>query len=318
MKLKLIANKTPIERAHCIEEELKLPFELYIKRDDETGFLTSGNKIRKLEYLLFEAKKQAADTVFTCGGIQSNHARATAVAARRIGINSRLFLRGTPEKSVNGNLLINKLIGSELEFVTSEEYREIDSIFEVRKTEMEKSGKKVYIIPEGGSNSLGSLGYMDGLKELYSQLDLTAVSAIFCALGSGGTYAGLLAGVKMLGLKTRVIGINVTKQPADFYKDKVLNIIDGLKQYGYCPKVSAEDIEIIDDFSGPAYAIPTNEDIELIKKIAKISGILLDPVYTGKAFRGMIEIAGNKFKGNKVVFIHTGGTFELFDRPDLF
>lgn len=318
MKLNLIANPTPVEKSNSIEKELKLPFDLYIKRDDQTGFLTSGNKIRKLEYLLYEAKNTNADTVFTCGGIQSNHARATAVAARKIGIDSRLFLRGTPQEIATGNLLIDKLVGSEFEFVTPEEYREIDSIFEARKLEMEKDGKKVYVIPEGGSNPLGSLGYIDGLKELSAQMDLTDVSAIFCALGSGGTYAGLLAGVKLLGLKTNVIGINVTKQPADFYGKKVLHIIKNLKQYGYCPKITPEDIRIVDDFSGPAYSIPTNEDVELIKKVAKISGILLDPVYTGKAFRGMLDVASRDFKGKKVVFIHTGGTFELFDRPDLF
>ncbi|HAY98793.1 MAG TPA: D-cysteine desulfhydrase, partial [Mesotoga sp.] len=298
-----------------IEEYLELPFELFCKHDELTGFITSGNKIRKLEYLLKDALEKKADTVFTCGGIQSNHCRATALAARSLGMQPVLFLRGRPMEIPQGNVLLDTMVGSDIHYVTKEEYSKIDEIFATKKEEYEKKGSKVYLIPEGGSNALGARGYVDAVKELSGQINLDGVEAIFTAVGSAGTYAGLVAGLKSLGYNTKVIGINVTKDPSSLFVEKTKQLIEGLKEYGIAVSLEGSEIEIVDDFSGPAYAVPSEEDMDLIKKLAKERAFFLDPVYTAKAFRGMLEISRGRFAGKRVLFIHTGGLFKLFDNP---
>ncbi|PNS35945.1 1-aminocyclopropane-1-carboxylate deaminase/D-cysteine desulfhydrase [Mesotoga sp. B105.6.4] len=315
MKLKFINSITPVNRLEWIEEYLELPFELFCKHDELTGFITSGNKIRKLEYLLKDALEKKADTVFTCGGIQSNHCRATALAARSLGMQPVLFLRGRPMEIPQGNVLLDTMVGSDIHYVTKEEYSKIDEIFATKKEEYEKKGSKVYLIPEGGSNALGARGYVDAVKELSGQINLDGVEAIFTAVGSAGTYAGLVAGLKSLGYNTRVIGVNVTKDPSSLFVEKTKQLIEGLKEYGIAVSLEGSEIEIVDDFSGPAYAVPSEEDMDLIKKLAKERAFFLDPVYTAKAFRGMLEISRGRFAGKRVLFIHTGGLFKLFDNP---
>jgi D-cysteine desulfhydrase len=315
LKLKFINSITPVNRLEWIEEYLELPFELFCKHDELTGFITSGNKIRKLEYLLKDALEKKADTVFTCGGIQSNHCRATALAARSLGMQPVLFLRGRPMEIPQGNVLLDTMVGSDIHYVTKEEYSKIDEIFATKKEEYEKKGSKVYLIPEGGSNALGARGYVDAVKELSGQINLDGVEAIFTAVGSSGTYAGLVAGLKSLGYNTRVIGINVTKDPSSLFVEKTKQLIEGLKEYGIAVSLEGSEIEIVDDFSGPAYAVPSEEDMDLIKKLAKERAFFLDPVYTAKAFRGMLEISRGRFAGKRVLFIHTGGLFKLFDNP---
>lgn len=315
MKLKFINCVTPVSRLEWIEENLGLPFELFCKHDELTGFITSGNKIRKLEYLMKDALEKKVDTVFTCGGIQSNHCRATAMAARSLGMQPVLFLRGRPMEIPQGNVLLDTMVGSDIHYVTKEEYSKIDEIFATKKEEYEKKGSKVYLIPEGGSNALGARGYVDAVKELSGQINLDGVEAIFTAVGSAGTYAGLVAGLKSLGYNTRVIGINVTKDPSSLFVEKTKQLIEGLKEYGIAVSLEGSEIEIVDDFSGPAYAVPSEEDMDLIKKLAKERAFFLDPVYTAKAFRGMLEISRGRFAGKRVLFIHTGGLFKLFDNP---
>jgi len=318
LKINFINGVTPLKRLESIEELLGLPFELLCKHDELTGFVTSGNKIRKLEYLLQAALDEKADTVFTCGGIQSNHCRATAVAARSLGLKPVVFLRGQPNQLPQGNLLLDMMVDSDIHYVTKEEYSRIDDIFSDKKKLYESQGRKVYVIPEGGSNSLGAKGYFDAVSEMSSQVELESVDAIFTAVGSAGTYAGLLAGAKKLETGTRIIGINVTKEPAEFYANKTKRLIEGLKEYGVDSSVSDNDIEIVDDFSGPAYAVPADEDVELIKLLAKERAFFIDPVYTAKAFRGMLEISKERFAGRRVLFIHTGGLFKLFDNPSYY
>lgn len=315
MKLKFINCVTPVSRLEWIEENLGLPFELFCKHDELTGFITSGNKIRKLEYLMKDALEKKVDTVFTCGGIQSNHCRATAMAARSLGMQPVLFLRGRPMEIPQGNVLLDTMVGSDIHYVTKEEYSKIDEIFATKKEEYEKKGSKVYLIPEGGSNALGARGYVDAVKELSGQINLDGVEAIFTAVGSAGTYAGLVAGLKSLGYNTKVIGINVTKDPSSLFVEKTKQLIEGLKEYGIAVSLEGSEIEIVDDFSGPAYAVPSEEDMDLIKKLAKERAFFLDPVYTAKAFRGMLEISRGRFAGKRVLFIHTGGLFKLFDNP---
>ena len=318
MKTKLIACETPITRLKVVETLLQTPFNIFCKHDELTGFLTSGNKVRKLEYLLYDAMKKGADTVLTCGGIQSNHCRATAIASRELGLDSVLFLRKKEGVSLQANLLLDYMVGSTVVFVSEEEYRDMDAIFAREKTRLEKAGKKPYVIPEGGSNALGALGYVDAVKEISRQIDLDEVSAVFCAVGSAGTYAGLLAGLKLARSKARVIGVNVTTTPAESHREKTLGLIKGMSRYGLCPKIREEEIEIAEGFQGPAYAVPSTEDLDLIRTLARRSAFFLDPVYTAKAFRGCLHISRERFRSRNVLFIHTGGLFALFHDPQRF
>jgi len=311
-KLNLALLPTPIKKLEKLSEEYG--FNLYIKEDDMTHFLASGNKIRKLEYLLKNAKDEGADITFTCGGVQSNHCRATAVLSKMLGMQPVLFLRGTEPDVFNGNLLVDKLIGSEIVYVTPEQYQNIDEIFQEYKEKYEAKGKKVYVIPEGGSNSIGALGYMNAVFEMNEQMDLDKIDAICCALGSGGTVAGLVAGLILLDEKCGVVGFNVTKTDREKFLDKVFYLLNGMKNFEIDLKVENAKVEVIDDFSGPAYAVPTEEDLKLIKHVAETETMILDPVYTSKALRGTIETFKNT--GKKVLFIHTGGTFGLFAQAE--
>lgn len=338
MKLSFAILPTPIEILPRLSKRYER--EIFVKRDDLTEFISSGNKIRKLEFLLADAVRNRCDTVFTCGGEQSNHARATAHLCVKLGLKPVLFLREShPEQNnnlskrirsffasdeaewkyfkeaVNGNLLIDKLLGAEIVFVSHQQYAKIDEVFEEYREKYESQGRRVYIIPEGGSNALGALGYVWAVAEMTNQIDLSQIDAIYCAVGSGGTYAGLLAGLRSLGYETPVIGINVTKREANYFLEKVLKIIDELAEYGIKVKVKPEEIKIIDDFSGPAYAVPTEADVECIKITASTEGIVLDPIYTAKAFRGMLQTSK---RGQKVLFVHTGGTFGLFAQAHRF
>lgn len=323
MKLSLAKLPTPIEFLPRLSQEYER--EIFIKRDDMTEFVSSGNKIRKLEFLLADALRKNCKVVFTCGGIQSNHARATAHLSVKLGLKPVLFLRESKvaqtnqaisqkceiseEQVPNGNLLIDKLLGAELVMVSVEQYAKIDEVYEEHKERFERKGMKVYTIPEGGSNSLGAMGYVIAAAEIISQVNLSEFDAVYCAVGSGGTYAGLLAGLRYIGYKTPVIGINVTKTSSEAFDQKVLKIIDGLKEFGIDLSIGREDVIILDDFCGPAYAIPTEADLECIKHVASSEGIILDPVYTAKTFRGMLETSK---RGQKILFIHTGGLFGLF------
>lgn len=338
MKISLAKLPTPVERLSKLSKRYER--EIFVKRDDMTEFISSGNKIRKLEFLLADALRQGCDTVFTCGGEQSNHARATAHLCVKLGLKPVLFLRESqPEQNgtvlkklrnffasdeaeqnylkevVNGNLLLDKLLGAEIVFVTQQQYAKIDQLFAEYKEKYESRGRKVYTIPEGGSNALGALGYVWAVAEMTSQIDLSELDAVYCAVGSGGTYAGLLAGLRFLGYKTRVVGINVTKREASHFAEKVMKIIAELSDYGIRVNLEPEEIKILDDFSGPAYAIPSEADIECIKMVAATEGVILDPVYTSKAFRGMLQTSK---KGQKILFIHTGGAFGLFAQAHRF
>ncbi len=334
MKLTLAKLPTPIEYLSKLSHQYEK--EIFIKRDDMTELISSGNKIRKLEFLLADALRKKCNVVFTCGGMQSNHARATAHLSIKLGLKPVLFLRQNDpmkaqkavknslkgfepvdayEQNINGNLLIDKLLGAQLVSVTADQYENIDQIYEQYERDFQKKGLRVYKIPEGGSNAIGAMGYVHAAAEISSQVNLNEFDAIYCAVGSGGTYAGLIAGLRYMGYRTRVIGINVTKTASERFVEKILQIIKEMKSFGVDVHVEKEEIQIIDDFSGPAYAVPSESDLDCIKHVASSEGIILDPVYTAKAFRGMLE---SSKKGQKVLFIHTGGLFGLFAQAHRF
>jgi len=322
-RIHLANTPTPLDMLHRMSETLGI--ELYLKRDDLTGMELSGNKVRKLEFVLAEAMDQGTDTVITCGGAQSNHARATALAAVRLGLKSRLILR-TPDPSnpppYEGNSLLDKVAGAEIVWVTPDEYKQRDEIFEREADSLRRIGSKPYIIPEGASNSLGAWGYIRAVEEIARDLNglsggMEKTATIINAAGSGGTSAGLILGVLLLGLDVKVVSVNVCND-RDYFVRAIGEICEkAIETYNLSiPFLRERDINIIDGYVGRGYAISSPEELELIRDMARTEGIILDPVYTGKAFFGMTrELERNPHVfGDRIVFIHTGGLFGLFPK----
>ena len=320
--IKLAHLPTPIHRLNRLTEMFGGP-EIYIKRDDLTGNALSGNKVRKLEYVISDAVKNDADMLITCGGIQSNHARATAVAASSLGIGSYLVLRGEISTPLDGNLLLDRLVGSRIKTITPEDYSERrDAIMQDVADEMRLEGKTPYIIPEGASNALGSFGYIAAAEEIGEQLSHASldIDALVCAVGSGGTHAGLLTGTKLFQQEYPVAGINVCDD-ADYFVNRIWHLVEDLeKQYNINAGVTRSDIQIVDGFVGRGYALNRQEEIDLIKEVAMAEGIILDPVYTAKAMLGLKTLIrkGVYTRGQKVLFLHSGGIFGLFPKRELF
>ncbi|HNW46923.1 MAG TPA: D-cysteine desulfhydrase family protein [Thermotogota bacterium] len=283
-----------------------------VKRDDLTHFLASGNKIRKLEYLFQEAIDKGCRQIVTCGGIQSNHCRATAVMCRENGIKPILFLRGQNPPFPEGNLLIDHLLDAEIHWITSEQYAQRDRLMEEFRLKQDHP-EGLYIIPEGGSNALGAMGYAQALLELKAQTDLESLEGIFVPIGSGGTYAGILSALEGLGSKVPVYGINVTKTPSEEFAKRIIDILKEMERRFHMPLAEgyAERVRVLDDYVGEGYAIPTAEGLEQLRSLVSKTGILLDPVYTSKCFAGMLDIC-RKNALRRVLFWHTGGGFSIY------
>ncbi|MBZ9685843.1 D-cysteine desulfhydrase family protein [Clostridium estertheticum] len=313
---------TRIEKLERLSQKLGGP-NIYIKRDDQTGTEVSGNKIRKLEFSVREALNQGADVLITCGGIQSNHCRATAAVASRLGMKSVLVLRGDSETEVDGNLLIDKLLGAEIRFITPEEYKNNKAeIMEQIKAQLEKQGCKPYIIPEGASNGIGGFGYYNAMEEIICQEKEMDVhfDGIVLAVGSGGTHSGLFLASKTLEYTGEIYGFNVCDD-AQHFKNEIYKILHESMQYlDVDLHISKDEIHIMDGYVGRGYALSRPEELNFIHDFAKLEGIILDPVYTGKAMYGLVEeIKKGTFKNCKnILFIHTGGAFGLFPQKHLF
>ncbi|AQK75315.1 Bifunctional D-cysteine desulfhydrase/1-aminocyclopropane-1-carboxylate deaminase mitochondrial [Zea mays] len=297
--------------------------EVWIKRDDLSGMQLSGNKVRKLEFLMADAVAQGADCVITVGGIQSNHCRATAVAAKYLNLDCYLILRTSKllvdkDPGLVGNLLVERLVGAHVDLVSKEEYGKIGSVAlaDLLKKRLLEEGRKPYVIPVGGSNSLGTWGYIEAIREIEQQIQQSSdvqFDDIVVACGSGGTIAGLALGSRLSSLNTKVHAFSVCDDPEYFY-DYVQGLIDGLNS-GF----DSHDIVSMENAKGLGYAMNTAEELKFVKDIAASTGIVLDPVYSGKAVYGLLkDMAGNpaKWKGRKVLFIHTGGLLGLYDKAD--
>lgn len=307
---------TPIQK--MARASLRFPnHRLYIKRDDWTGCSISGNKIRKLEFELAQALARGADTVITCGGVQSNHARATAVAAAGLGLRAHLVLRGEPEPVPGGNFLIDRLVGSCFTFISADDYRNrVGEIMTEISDQYREQGQKAFIIPEGASDALGAMGYVRAAEEIVAQLKHSGlkIDYIVSAVGSGGTLAGLLLGKKIFGLDAEIVGINVCDS-AEFFNHKIRTILTTAETMFHIEcNFDASDIHIIDGYVGKGYGQSTPEELAFIIEFASTEGIILDPVYTGKAMYGLFqELAKGRFEAkSSFLFIHTGGIFEIF------
>ena len=306
---------------------------IWLKRDDFTGGELAGNKVRKLEYLVAEAKALGATVLITCGGEQSNHARATAAAAARLGLRCHLVLRtvdpAVPPPLV-GNLLINMLVGAEVSWISQLQWKQRDQHMARVAAELTTAGQRPYVIPVGGSNALGSWGYIRAIHELAGDLERAGLLAlagaaptpltIAYACGSGGTAAGLIIGAKMLGLAARgvrVVGVNVSDDRAYFIAEIGRICADFAAQFEVGITINTDDIEICDGYVGAGYAKSRPDELATIRRLARTDGVVLDPVYTGKAFHGVVtELTHNPARfgpaGTPVVFIHTGGLFGAF------
>lgn len=318
-KLNLANLPTPIQKLTNISKELDV--DIYIKRDDLTGGETSGNKIRKLEYTVAKAIDEGAQLLITCGGIQSNHCRATAAVAAKLGLRSHLVLRIDEEPPVEGNYLLDKILGAEITFISRADYsKRRAEIMQNIKEEYEKQGIKAYVIPEGASDGIGNIGYLESVKEIKKQEEELGISfqTIVCAVGSGSTYGGLFLGTKLYDPEKTVLGFNVCDDE-QYFLDVCTRICrETVELLGKNIEIKPEDMHIVDGHKGIGYAISTDEELAFLIKLAREEGLILDPVYTGKAFYGLYqEIKEGKLKdlGN-VLFIHTGGVFGLFPKQE--
>ena len=303
-KVRLGIFPTPVHRLDRISEILGT--NVYIKRDDLTGLGLGGNKVRKLEYLLADAREQGAEIVFTTGGAQSNHAMLTAAAAGKTGMKPILILKKRGVTACEGNQLLEALMGTDVRFMDTDDYadiyREMDRVGK-------ESGKPYYKIPCGGSNALGSLGYVECAREIRNQG--RHFDYLICAEGSGGTMAGLALGARLFLPETRVCGMMVDTDPFDVITPRLMKEAAALLE---------ADIEVDDrnyelrDMCGPGYALASEEGNAAIRLMAETEGLFLDPVYTGKAFAGLLALAkeGRFRPEDNILFIHTGGAGGLF------
>jgi D-cysteine desulfhydrase len=322
-RLPLAHLPTPI--AHDERLSRLLGVELWVKRDDTTGGAEAGNKIRKLEFLLKDAVDRGARHVITCGGIQSNHARATAILARRLGLEPVLLLRVTEgptsgpdrdassnELPITGNVLLDRLAGARIRTITPEDYARRNACMMHVSEGMPDS----YVIPEGGSNGLGAYGYVEAMREVREQSPDT-FDVVVHACGSGGTAAGVALGCALHGTGRRVLAIAVCDDAA-YFERAIAEVVAGARAIAKLPDPAPL---VVDDRSkGPRYAVMSAEQRAFLVKVARESGLVLDPVYTGKAIFGLraaIE-RGDVARGSRVLFLHTGGLPGLLADGDAF
>jgi D-cysteine desulfhydrase len=303
---------TPLEPMPRLTALLSGP-ELWVKRDDLTGLATGGNKTRKLEFLVADALKHKADTLITCGAAQSNHARQTAAAAAKFGLDCVLVLRGEVRVEAQGNLLIDELVGAAVVWAGE---RPLDQSMHAVASELRGEGHRPYIVPYGGSNPVGASGYVAAMEELIQQCeerDLAFDHVVF-ASSSGGTQAGLAVGARALDYEGRILGISIDLQ-ADALRRTVADLATATAEHlGLAMSLAPEDLAVNDDYLGGGYGVVSELERGAIRTVGRTEGLLLDPVYTGRAFGGLMDmVRGGAFAGDeRVLFWHTGGTAGLF------
>ncbi|HHA2003209.1 TPA: D-cysteine desulfhydrase [Enterobacter cloacae] len=312
-RLEFIGAPTPLEYLPRFSDFLGR--DIFIKRDDVTPMAMGGNKLRKLEFLAADALREGADTLVTAGAIQSNHVRQTAAVAAKLGLHCVALLEnpiGTRAENylTNGNRLLLDLFNVQVEMVDAmtDPTAQLDEL----ATRLEAQGFRPYVIPVGGSNALGALGYVESALEIAQQCEgAVSLSSVVVASGSAGTHAGLAVGLEHLLPDVELIGVTVSRSVAD-QKPKVLSLQQAVAEQ--LELKAKADILLWDDYFAPGYGTPNEEGMEAVKLLARLEGILLDPVYTGKAMAGLIDgIAQKRFKDEgPILFVHTGGAPALF------
>lgn len=320
-RARLALLPTPFHRLERLSK--KWNCDLWIKRDDLTGAALSGNKIRKLEFELAAALAKKAKAVVTCGGLQSNHARATAIAARQLGLEPHLVLRtpdGKPPAEWDGNVLLDRVVDARILFVTPDEYRtQRGKIMGDLAETLRHEGKPAFVIPEGASDARGALGYVAAVQELKEQAAEEGITIHYIAhaCGSGGTSAGLAIGNKIHDAGIFPVAFAVCDDES-YFKDVIGGIArDFASTFGGVAGPEDVKLTIIDRYKGAGYGQSTAEELAFLREVAREEGILLDPTYSAKAFYGMSQEirAGKTFRrGATICFLHTGGIYGLFPK----
>ena len=318
-RLQLALAPTPILKLDRLSRELGV--ELYLKRDDLTGLLESGNKVRKLEFLAGEALQAGADTLITCGTAQSNCCRAVSAVAARLGLRAVLAVKGEKPDSYDGNLLLDRLLGAQVRYLSAAEFARVDDLMEQMAAEIRAEGGRPYVIPESGSNEVGALGYLECAVELAEQISHGAprFDTVVISAFSGGSQAGLLMGKQLAGLPSEIVGVPMAF-PADRVREYIAaTMAKAIRRFGFAIEVP-KTIHLLDGYQGVGRAGVRDEELSRVVRLAQQEGVLLDPVYTVKGFGGLIDTLtrDSKALGQRVCFIHTGGLFSLFPYRDRF
>jgi 1-aminocyclopropane-1-carboxylate deaminase/D-cysteine desulfhydrase-like pyridoxal-dependent ACC family enzyme len=317
-RLPLAIAPTPIDDLSRLRDELgqrsvsdtRHQLTLLVKRDDVIPFGFGGNKVRKLQLVVAQAVAEGADTLITCGGVQSNHARATAAFAARLGLGCVLIANGTPPAKPSANALLDRLLGAEVRYVDSRAAR--SPAMEHAAAEARSAGRKPFVIPLGASTPLGTAAYASAVGELLAQI--APPDVIVVSTSSGGTLAGIIAGCVLHGVQTRLLGISAD-DPADVIAAEIRRILADLETLIAMPAgaLSQAPIEIDDRFVGEGYGIPTPQSTEAIELCARREALFLDPTYTGKAMAGLIaKVRAREISAGTALFWHTGGQVGLF------
>lgn len=307
-KLDFAHLPTPVELLPRLSAQLNGP-QIFIKRDDQTGLAFGGNKTRKLEYLLADAQAQSADTLITGGAVQSNHCRQTAAAAARNGFACTLVLTGDKPPKPSGNNFLDLLLGAQIVWAAGADR---DIVLQQTYDQTQREGRKPYLIPYGGSNPIGALGYVYALKEMLEQVD--DLDWIIFPSSSGGTQAGLALGGRMFNFKGKILGISIDN-PAFELSEKVARLAEETAQgLGIEQSFTPQDILVNDDYLGGGYGVMGEPEVEALTMFARSEGMLLDPVYTGRAAAGLIDLIRREIitADQKVLFWHTGGSPAIF------
>jgi D-cysteine desulfhydrase len=314
-RVRLAQLPTPVEKLERLSRELGGPG-LFIKRDDLTGLALGGNKVRKLEFLVGQALEQGADTLVTVGAAQSNHCRQTAAAAAKVGLRCELILNGQKPDVPNGNLLLDELFGARLHWI--ERARRAAKLGELEER-LRAQGRKPYVIPVGGSNGVGATGYVVAMQELAGQLKAAKqnVDHIVFGTSSGGTQAGMVLGAKVGGLTGQLHGLSIDKDEPEQaeYETEVAQIVNECAEYaGSEVRLAKQDIKVIYGYKGEGYGVVGDLEREAIRLMARLEGIILDPMYAGRAFGALVDLIrkGTFKRGESVLFWHTGGAPALF------
>lgn len=302
---------TPLQRLD--RPSRRLGVEVWVKRDDRTGLGLSGNKVRKLAWLLADARARGATHVLTTGGIQSNHCRATAVACRQLGLTPLLLLRGAPPApdALDGNLLLDAILGATIRWCTPEGYARRSLLLAEWADALRARGHRPYVVPEGGSNALGALGFVEAAHEVRAQA-AAPFDAVWCGVGSGGTLAGLAMGMG----EARVVGVAVCDDRPTF-RARVQAIGAAAAAWGHAlPAPGPDTWDVHEGHQGRGYGLSTPEELAVQVRFARETGLLLDPVYTGKTWCALEHAVAHHphLVGRRVLFWHTGGAFGLFGR----
>jgi D-cysteine desulfhydrase len=312
-RIELAYAPTPLLRLERLSAELGV--ELWVKRDDLTGLLETGNKIRKLEFLIGEALAQRADTLITCGTLQSNCCRTVAAVSARLGLRAVLALKGGTPDEYDGNLLLDRLLGADVRYVSDADWERVDLVMQELAVEERRRGRTPYVIPESGATVVGALGYLACGQELAEQIRHGApdFDTIVITAFSGGSQAGLLMARQLAGLRAEIVSVPIAWE-ARRVRDYVTGVLgEARRRFGLAVEAPPE-IRLIDGYQGAGRVRVGKTELETVLRVARLEGLVLDPVYTAKAFRGLLDtLRGDRSAlGGRVCFVHTGGVFSVF------